>query len=369
MVLGEFATSAALSGRKVNLLGNIIVTQVGSLKWAFAAVAGVVLTVLDGRGGCRPSPGRRSQEGALIRTQAGINRPWRLHSALPRLPLRPLWFWRILSFQTGPEGGPQFPIIEWSAYWYAAFFGLTPPSRIAPLPIDEALFRSMTLAVMTMVVSTVLGVRRPRLSAANSGLRRRLLPDRARHDGTRRARRPRHGAGGQHSGSIATGGARSSCCTWSIPFRSRSSSCWQSSTGSTRRRGSRVVVGVPPARTFRKITFPLIFPGVLSAMLFAFTLSYDEFSRTCLPPAATKRCRWRSMERSRSRIIPNISPSACSPRCSLCAAGRLCDLDVDLGARAKRVLSRRSCDGAAQLAIVTGAGSSSARPSPSSLRR
>lgn len=48
MVLGEFATSAALSGRKVNLLGNIIVTQVGSLKWAFAAVAGVVLTIIMG---------------------------------------------------------------------------------------------------------------------------------------------------------------------------------------------------------------------------------------------------------------------------------------------------------------------------------
>ena len=48
MVLGEFATSAALSGRKVNLLGNIIVTQVASLKWAFAAVAGVILTLLMG---------------------------------------------------------------------------------------------------------------------------------------------------------------------------------------------------------------------------------------------------------------------------------------------------------------------------------
>lgn len=48
MVLGEFATSAALSGRKVNMLGNIIVTQVGSLKWAFAAVAGVVLTMVMG---------------------------------------------------------------------------------------------------------------------------------------------------------------------------------------------------------------------------------------------------------------------------------------------------------------------------------
>ena len=46
MVLGEFATSSALSGLKVNLLGNIIVTQVGSLKWAFAAVIGVVLTAV-----------------------------------------------------------------------------------------------------------------------------------------------------------------------------------------------------------------------------------------------------------------------------------------------------------------------------------
>ena len=24
----------------------------------------------------------------------------------------------IISFQTGPEGGPQFPIVEWSTYWY-----------------------------------------------------------------------------------------------------------------------------------------------------------------------------------------------------------------------------------------------------------
>lgn len=46
MVLGEFATASALSGRKVNMLGNIIVTQVGSLKWAFASVVGVVLTLL-----------------------------------------------------------------------------------------------------------------------------------------------------------------------------------------------------------------------------------------------------------------------------------------------------------------------------------
>ncbi|MGH2614419.1 MAG: ABC transporter permease [Thermomicrobiales bacterium] len=48
MVLGEFATNSALSGRKFNLLGNIILTQVGNLRWAFAAVVGVVLTLLIG---------------------------------------------------------------------------------------------------------------------------------------------------------------------------------------------------------------------------------------------------------------------------------------------------------------------------------
>ena len=48
MALGEFATASALSGRKVNMLGNIIVTQVGSLKWAFASVIGVILTILMG---------------------------------------------------------------------------------------------------------------------------------------------------------------------------------------------------------------------------------------------------------------------------------------------------------------------------------
>lgn len=63
----------------------------------------------------------------------------------------------IISFQAGPEGGPQFPIIEWSVYWYEHIFGLTPPSRIAPLPIGEAMVRSLTLAFATMVTSTLLG--------------------------------------------------------------------------------------------------------------------------------------------------------------------------------------------------------------------
>ncbi|MFB2552885.1 ABC transporter permease [Ensifer soli] len=188
----------------------------------------------------------------------------------------------ILSFQTGPEGGPQFPIIEWSTYWYKHLFGLTPPSRIAPLPINEALFRSLTLAVMTMIVSTVLGV-----SAAQA------------------FRRKFRGSGvvfylivlgmmvpgvlvGLGMALVANtlgidrhwwGTAFALHVVYTFPFAflvmlailNRFDQTVEEAAWS---------LGVSPARTFRKITFPLIFPGVLSAMLFAFTLSYDEFSRT-----------------------------------------------------------------------------------------
>ncbi|MCX8998402.1 ABC transporter permease [Rhizobiaceae bacterium BDR2-2] len=194
----------------------------------------------------------------------------------------PLAVLAILSFQAGPEGGPQFPIIEWSTYWYRHLFGLTPPSRIAPLPIDQALVRSMTLALMTTVVSTVLGVmsaqafrRRFRGSGAVFylivlgmmvpgvlvGLGMALVANTFGID--------------RHWWSTAF----VLHVVYTFPFAflvmlaifnrfdpSVEEAAWS--------------LGVSPARTFRKVTFPLIFPGVLSAMLFAFTLSYDEFSRT-----------------------------------------------------------------------------------------
>ena len=188
----------------------------------------------------------------------------------------------ILSFQTGPEGGPQFPIIEWSTYWYQHLFGLTPPSRIAPLPINEALFRSMTLAVMTMIVSTVLGVSTAqafRRKFRGSGVIFYLIV-----------------LGMMVPGVLVGLGTALVANTlnidrhwWSTAFvlhvvytypfaflvmlaiLNRFDASVEEASWS---------LGVTPARTFRKVTFPLIFPGVLSAMLFAFTLSYDEFSRT-----------------------------------------------------------------------------------------
>ena len=189
----------------------------------------------------------------------------------------------IISFQQGPEGGPQFPITEWSTYWYQHIFGLTPPSRIAPLPFGAALFRSLTLAFMTMVTSTVLGVMaaqafRKRFKGASvvfylivlgmmvpgvlTGLGTSLLANNVigieRHWYTT---------------------AFFTHVAYTFPFAflvmlailNRFDASVEEAAWS---------LGVSPWKTFRKVTFPLIFPGVLSAMLFAFTLSFDEFPRT-----------------------------------------------------------------------------------------
>lgn len=194
----------------------------------------------------------------------------------------PLVVLAILSFQTGPEGGPQFPIIEWSVYWYKHLFSLTPPSRIAPLPINEALVRSLALAVMTMIVSTVLGVASAqafRKKFRGSGVVFYLIVLGMMVPGV---------LVGLGMALVANtlgidrhwwGTAFVLHVVYTFPFAflvmlaifnrfdpSVEEAAWS--------------LGVSPARTFRKITFPLIFPGVLSAMLFAFTLSYDEFSRT-----------------------------------------------------------------------------------------
>lgn len=188
----------------------------------------------------------------------------------------------ILSFQQGPEGGPQFPIIEWSSYWYQHVFGLAPPSRVAPLPIGEALIRSLTLAFATMVVSTVMGVltaqafRRPFKGSAVVfysvilgmivpgvllGLGMVLIADQV-------------------------GVARNWWSTafvlhvvYTYPFAFLVMLAIFNRFDESVEEAS-LSLGVSPAKTFRKVTFPIIFPGVLSAMLFAFTLSYDEFPRT-----------------------------------------------------------------------------------------
>ncbi len=188
----------------------------------------------------------------------------------------------ILSFQKGPEGGPQFPIEEWSTYWYQHLFGLTPPSRIAPLPVEDSLLRSLALAIMTMVVSTVLGVMAAqafRTKFRGSGIVFYLIILGMMVPGVLVGLGMALVSNGfgvdRHWWSTAF--ALHVVYTFPFAFLVMLAIFNRFDAGVEEASWS---LGVSPARTFRKVTFPLIFPGVLSAMLFAFTLSYDEFSRT-----------------------------------------------------------------------------------------
>jgi putative spermidine/putrescine transport system permease protein len=188
----------------------------------------------------------------------------------------------ILSFQKGPEGGPQFPIEEWSLFWYRHILGLAPPSRVSPLPIGISLVRSLTLAFMTMVASTVLGVMAAQAFRRNFRGRSlvfylivlgMIVPGVLVGLGSALVATTTGIERHWYTTAFATH------VVYTLPF------CFLVMLAIFNRFDSSVEeaawsLGVSPTTTFRKITFPLIFPGVLSAMLFAFTLSYDEFSRT-----------------------------------------------------------------------------------------
>lgn len=187
----------------------------------------------------------------------------------------------ILSFQT-QDGGPQFPLRGVSIYWYEHLLGLAPASRTAPLPIAESLVRSFVLAVMTMVTSTVLGV----------------LTAQAFRNAIRRSALPFYlvilgmivpgllvGLGislvTDYLGIVRTwwGTGFIVHVVYTFPF------CFLVMLAVFNRfdrslEEASASLGVDEVTTFRKITFPLIFPGVLTSLLIAFTLSFDEFPRT-----------------------------------------------------------------------------------------
>lgn len=187
----------------------------------------------------------------------------------------------ILSFQS-EGGGPQFPIQEWSTYWYQHLLGMTETSRVSQLPVGDSLIRSLVLAFMTTVVSVTLGTMsaeafRTRFKGSGPVFYLIIL------------------------GMMVPGVLVGLGVALLANFLDIGRAWWSTSFVlhvvytfpfaflvmlAIFNRFDRSVeeaslsLGVSPAQTFRRVTFPLIFPGVLSAMLFSFTLSYDEFSRT-----------------------------------------------------------------------------------------
>lgn len=193
----------------------------------------------------------------------------------------PMLVLAILSFQ-GAEGGPQFPIQEWSTYWYQHLLGMAETGRVSQLPVGESLLRSIVLALMTTIVSTVLGVMsaeafRTRFKGAGPifylvilgmvvpgvlvGLGMALMSNQLGIDRS------------------WWGTAFVLHVVYTYPFAFLVMLAIFNRFDRSIEEAS-MSLGVTPAQTFRRVTFPVIFPGVLSAMLFSFTLSYDEFART-----------------------------------------------------------------------------------------
>ncbi|SEK35948.1 ABC transporter permease [Pacificibacter marinus] len=215
--------------------------------------------------------------------QSGILRPaLATYTALFLLFLYgPMIVLAILSFQS-IDGGPQFPIRDWSTYWYQHLLGLAESSRVSQLPVGESLVRSMMLAFMTTVVSTILGVMSAeafRTKFKGSGPAFYLIILGMMVPGVL------VGLGmALLSNTLGIGRAWWSTSfvlhvVYTYPFAFLIMLAIFNRFDRTVEEAS-LSLGVTPAQTFRRVTFPIIFPGVLSAMLFSFTLSYDEFART-----------------------------------------------------------------------------------------
>lgn len=187
----------------------------------------------------------------------------------------------ILSFQS-QGGGPQFPVQEWSIYWYQHLFGLTETSRVSQLPVGDSLIRSLVLAFMTTVVSVTLGTMSAeafRTRFKGSGPVFYLIILGMMVPGVLVGLGVALLANFLDIGRAWWSTSFVLHVVYTFPFAFLVMLAIFNRFDSTVEEAS-LSLGVSPTQTFRRVTFPLIFPGVLSAMLFSFTLSYDEFSRT-----------------------------------------------------------------------------------------
>ena len=76
-----------------------------------------------------------------------------------------------------------------------------------------------------------------------------------------------------------------------------------------------LTLGASRITTFRRITLPLVLPGVIGAGLFGFSLSYDEYPRSMFTTGPTPPCRSPSWRSSTGSSRPRSTPSAPPPRC------------------------------------------------------
>ena len=218
----------------------------------------------------------------------------------------------ILSFQ-GPRGGHTFPLRGVSTIWYWKLFNpgkLTPYSDVGEFLGDylASLQRSVVLAVVTMLISTALALMAAqafRRGFKGSGLVFYLwllgiiVPGITVSLGLslwfRRMDLPLHW--------LTTG--LPVHVMWTLPF-SLIIFLMFFNRFDTSLEDAALILGATRWKTFRHVTLPLMQPAILTSLLFAFTLSLDEFQRSLLITGTDQTLPLMVMASVTTRITPTL---------------------------------------------------------------
>lgn len=218
----------------------------------------------------------------------------------------------ILSLQ-GPRGGHTFPLRGVSTIWYWKLFHpgqLTQYSDVGEFLGDylAALERSLLLAVLTMIISTVLAL------MAAQGFRRGfrgsgvvfylwllgiIVPGITVSLGLalvfQRLSIPLHW--------LTTGLAVH--VIWTLPFSLVVFLMFFNRFDASLEDAA-LTLGATRWQTFRHVTLPLMQPAVLTSLLFGFTLSLDEFQRSLLITGTQQTLPLMVMASVTTRITPTL---------------------------------------------------------------
>jgi putative spermidine/putrescine transport system permease protein len=218
----------------------------------------------------------------------------------------------ILSFQ-GPRGGHTFPLRGTSTIWYWKLFHpgeLTEYSDVGEFLGDylAALYRSLLLAGLTMIISTVLSL------MAAQAFRRRfrgsgvvfylwllgiIVPGITVSLGLslvfQRLDIPLHW--------LTTGLAVH--VMWTLPFSLVIFLMFFNRFDSSLEDAA-LTLGATRWQTFRHVTLPIMQPAVLTSLLFGFTLSLDEFQRSLLITGTEQTLPIMVMASVTTRITPSL---------------------------------------------------------------
>ncbi len=219
----------------------------------------------------------------------------------------------VLSFQD-PMGGSTFPMKGFSLYFYERLFGLTDlrvtyaEEGTLNIGFTAPLLRSLALAIMTLCITVVLA------TLAAQGFRK-----------------PFKGSGvvfytfllgiitpgvsvglGLALFSQYLGIDRSWWGTtlvvhilWTLPFAFLIMLIMFNRFDETVEEAARVL-GANEWSTFRTVTLPLMGPGIMSAALFSFTLSFDELARSMFLTGVDQTLPLTTLQALSLRITPKL---------------------------------------------------------------